>query len=93
MIVSGAGVTRIADIGDNFSLMHKLALTEAIGITLEVSVVIHEFLVRVELIDGGPAAFALEESNNLAIGSGDDRGSRGGGDIDGVMHTSFGARI
>src|SRR5258705_6671438 len=93
MEISNTGVTSVADISDNFPLLHKLTSREAIGIPLQMGVIKHQLLVGAELIDCCPAALALEEFDNLAVGSSDDRSSCWGRNIDGVMDAAFRTRI
>jgi len=87
--ISSACVTSVADITDDFSLFHKLTGHQAIGVALQMGVIKYELLISTELIDGRPAALALEEFYDFAIGSSHDRSSRRGRNIDSVMGTPF----
>src|SRR6266508_197356 len=93
MTISSARVTGVADIGDNFPLLYKLAGHEAIGVALQMGVIEDQFFVWAELVDCGAAAFTLEEFNNLAIRSSHDWRSRWGRNIDSVVNATFGAGI
>ena len=91
--ISGACIAGIADIADNFPLLYKFASGKTIGIPLQMGVIVDEFLVWTELINCGSAAFALEEFNNLAIGSSYDWSSRRGRNIDSIVNPTFGAGV
>src|SRR6266478_861821 len=60
MVVSLAGVSRIANIGNGFPLPGEMALHQTLGISIEVRVVINELAVHTQLINGRAAALALE---------------------------------
>ena len=89
MEISGARVSSVANIRDHLALFCKLAFCNAVGVTLQMSVVKDQFPIDAQLVDGRAAAFALEEFDDLAIGGGHDWSSRGRGNIDSVMHTAF----
>jgi len=91
--ISGARVTGVSYITDDFPLPYKLARHKAIGITLQMAVIEDQFLVRAQLINCCSAAFALKEFNNLAIGSSYDWRSRRGRNIDSIVHATFVAGI
>ena len=93
VVIADTCVTRITNVGNCLALARKLSWEKALRIALKVSVVKDQLLVSAELVDGCAATLALEESNNFAVGRGEDWGSRGSRDIYSVMHASFGTRI
>jgi len=92
MVVTGACISGVADIGDYLSLMHDVSFSEAIGVVREVCVVEDQFLIGAELIDGRAAAFALKKLLNLAISSSQDGGFSSSGNVDRIVDAAFGAR-
>ncbi len=60
MIVSRAGVSRIADKGNGFALPGEVAFRQAVAISIQMRVVIDELAVHAQLIDGCAAARALK---------------------------------
>lgn len=93
VIVSGAGVAGVADIGNDFSLLRKLTGSKAFGVALQMSVIKHESPIGAELVDRCATAFALEEFDDLAVGSGHNRRSRRRRNVDRVVDAALGARI
>jgi len=93
VVIAGASIPRITNVGNCLTLARELPWGKALRIALKMSVVKDQLLVSAELVDGCAASLALEESNYLAVGRGEDGGSRGSRDIYSVMHASFGARI
>ena len=89
VIVSRACVSRVADITNNLTLPRKLSHYQAICVTLEMSVVKDEFLIRAQLIDCRATALALKKSDNLSIARRQHRSSSWGHDIDGIVYASF----
>lgn len=62
MIISGAGIPCIADVGDRLALGHDPTLAQTVCITIQMSVVVNKLLIVTELVDGHPAGFALKQS-------------------------------
>ena len=93
MKISRAGVAGVADIADDLSLTKRLSGYQSIGIALQMGVIKYELLIGAELIDCRTTAFALEEFEDLAIGSCHHRRARRRGDIHCIVHPSFGARV
>jgi hypothetical protein len=93
MVIACTCVTRITNIGNYLTLARKFPWEKALRIALEMSVVKDQLLVRAELVDGCPTSLTLEKPNNLTVGRGEDRGSKGGWNIYSVVHASFGTRI
>ena len=91
--VSCARITGVADICNDLSLSHKLSWYDPIGITLKVRIVKHQFLIGAELVNRCSTTFTLEELYDLAIGDSHNRGSGSSRNIDGIVDTSFGARV
>src|SRR5882762_8906235 len=91
--VSRAGVPRVTDVTDDLTLSGKLSRCQAIRITLKMSVIKDQFLVRAELIDCRSTAVALKQSQNFSVARRHHRSSRWSHDIDGVVCTSFRARV
>lgn len=92
MIVTGAGISGVTDVGDYLSLPHDVSFSEAIGVVREVGVVKDQFLVGAELINGCAAAFALKELLNLAVSSSQDGSFSSSGNVNRVVNAAFGAR-
>ena len=92
MVITGACIPGVADVGDHLSLMHDVSFSQALGVVREVRVVEDQFLIGAELIDGRAAAFALKELLNLAVSGGKDGSFSSGGDVDRVVNTAFGTR-
>ena len=93
MVVAGTRVSGVADVSNHLSLPHEIAFGETIGVMRKVRVVIDELLVRAELIDGRAAAIAMKEFQNLPICCGKHGSFSGRGNIDRVVHASFGTRF
>ena len=92
MIVTGACVSGIADVGNYLSLMHDVAFSEAIGVVREVGIVKDQFLVGAELIDRRAAAFALKELLNFAVSSSQDGSFSSSGNVNRIVNAAFRAR-
>jgi hypothetical protein len=93
VVIAGTSIPCITNVGNGLTLARKLPRVKLIRVALKVSVVKDQLLVSAELVDGCAPTLALEESNNLAVGRGEDWSSRGGRNIYGVMHAPFRARI
>ena len=93
VIVSRPGIPCIPYIGDNFSLLYRLAGYQTISIALQMGVIEYEFPINTELIDGRPASFALKEFYDLAIRRSQDRCARRRRNIDSVMDPPLRTRI
>ena len=91
MVVSGAGVSGVADVSDDIALFHLVSFGETGSVAGEVSVVKDQLLVRIELIDRGAAAFALKEFHDVTICCRQDRRACGRRNVDRVMHAAFGS--
>src|SRR4051794_30359992 len=81
----GAGVAGVADAGNDLTALDLLAFRKSRRIGRQVGVIIHPLLVGRALVDGEPAARAVEELLDGPVGSGDHRSALGGHDVDGVM--------
>src|SRR3954469_15251563 len=86
--VSGA-----ADIADNVTSMHSLALPQSVGVAIEVGIVEAEGAGGVELIDGEPPVPAGEQLGHAAILSRHHRRTAGCDDVDGLMRVTGAARL
>src|SRR6266851_2669456 len=93
MIVSGARVSRVADVGDDLALAHKFSRRQAVGVALQMGVVENQFFVSAVLVDGCAAALTLKKFCNLAVGGREHRSPGCGRNVDGVMDPDFDARI
>ena len=93
VVIAGASIPCVTNVGNCLTLARKLPWGKVIRVALKMSVVKDQLLVSAELVDGCAATLALEESNNLAVGRGEDWGSKGGRDIYSVMHAPFRARL
>ena len=92
MVVTGACIAGVSDVGDYLSLAHDVTFSQTIGVAREVCVVEDQFFVGAELIDGRTAAFALKEFLNLAVCCGKYGSFSSGGNVDGVVNAAFRAR-
>src|SRR3954447_8565779 len=81
----GAGIAGMADAGDHLATLDLLTLGEPRRVGRQVGVIINPFLVRRPLVDGDPAAHAVEQFFDGPVGRRDDRRSFIGHDVDGVM--------
>lgn len=93
VIISGAGIASVAHKRNDLALSRNSSYFDPVGAALKVSIVKHQLFVRAQLIDCGPAAFALEKFDYFPIGSGENRRSCRRRDIDGIVNASFGSRI
>ncbi len=93
MVITGAGVSGVSDVGNHVSLSHCVAFGQTICVMREVGVIKNEFLIGAELIDRSAAAFALEELQNFAVSGGENGRFRGRGDVDRIVRTAFRSRI
>src|SRR5688500_7454709 len=76
------GIARSSDVTENLAPADLVPLPEAVGITVEMGVVIRELLPGVELIDGQAARLAVEKFGDGAILHGEHRGPGWRQDID-----------
>lgn len=66
--------------------LHRLAFLQAVGVAVEVGVVVGEFLARVELVDGdAAAALAEEQAGDATVFHRQHRRADGRHDVDGVV--------
>src|SRR4030095_1878734 len=93
MVVPTAGIASVAYVTNHLSLMHVHSSGQIVSITLKMSVIEDQFLVRTQLVDCCATTLALKQLNDLSIGGGEHRGSRGCWDIDRVVHTTFRPRV
>src|SRR6185503_9348866 len=93
MIISGAGIAGVADVGDHLALLYGIAFSETVGVAREVCVIENEIPVCVELINRRAAALAVKEFENLAVCGGEYGCFSGCHYIDRVVHTAFGAGV
>ncbi len=93
MKISHAGISSVTHVTDDLALANKFSRRQAVGISLEMSVIENEFLVGAELIDRYAAALAREESDDLAVGGSHDRRAGRGRNIDRVVDASFRTRV
>src|SRR6476620_8875485 len=91
--ISRSGVTGVAYVADDLALSSKLSSHKTVGVALQVGVIENELSVGTELVDCGAAPFTLKQFEDLAISGGDDSGSGRRRNIDGVVDSSFRARI
>ena len=93
MIVSGRGISRIADISDHIAAPQDLAFMKAIGITFQMRVIENRSIIVCELINRDAARVALKQFNDAAIGSGQDGRSARRDNVNRIMLTPAGARL
>src|SRR5215213_2583151 len=93
MIVAGACIAGVADVGDHLALLHNVAFGEVLGVAREVGVVEDEVMVCTELIDGRAAAVAVEELENFTICGSEYGCFSRGGNVDSVVYAAFRARV
>jgi hypothetical protein len=88
-----AGIAAGTDGADHLAAPQRLAFGEAIGIAVEVRVVVDPGRCRVEFVDRQAAAFAGEEFRHAAIAGGEHRRAARRHDVDRIVHAAFAARI
>lgn len=93
VVIASAGVSSIANIGDDLPLMQKHPGRGAVGVPLQMGVVVDQPLIHTVLIDGYAAALALEELRDFAVSRSNYRRSRRCWNINRVVYTTFTARI
>jgi len=89
----GAGVAGAADVADHFTALDHLFFGQAIGIALQMRVVVTPAPTGLELVDRQAAAFAVEQFFHRAVGHRQDRRTGIGHDVDGIVHAAFAACI
>ena len=93
MIIPCSGISRIADIGDGFTLPDEVFLRQALRISIQVCVVKQVSAVSAQLINGRAATIAVKEFHNSTVRSGDNGSSERRWNIDRVVDAAFGTRI
>ena len=93
MVVTGARVSGVADVGDDLALFHEIAFGQTICVAREMSVIKDQILVCVELIDRCATFLALEELNDLAVCGSQDGSFSRRHNVDRVMYAAFGACV
>lgn len=93
MVVACAGISSVSNVSDGLALTHDFSLRDSVCITVEVSVVVDGFIVRVELINSNAATITVEELNDLAISGCEHRCAHGRDDVYCVMHAALGTSI
>src|SRR3569623_2570227 len=90
--VGSACVAGVAHPADHLPTLDLLPLVQAGRVGRQVRIVIEPLLVGRTLVDGGPAADAVEQLFDRAVCCCNDRRAFGGHDIDGVMTSPLRAR-
>src|SRR5258706_10639228 len=70
-----------------------MSFRQALGISIQVSVVKYESAVSAQLINGRAATLAVKEFHDGSVRGGDNRSSERRWNIDRVMNPAFGPRI
>ena len=81
----GIGIAAGPHIADDFTAGELLALAEAVGVVIQVGVVIGELVVDIELVDGESPALAVEQFFHPAGGYRQHRCAQRRRNIDGLM--------
>jgi len=89
----GAGVTGAAHVTDHLSALDHLLLRQAIGVALQMRVVVAPAPAGLELVNRQAAALAVEQFFNRSIGHRQHRRTGIGHDVDGIVHATLAARI
>jgi len=89
----GTGVAGAADIAEDVSALDHLLLRQAIGVALQMRVVVAPASAGLELVDRQATALAFEQFFHRAIGHCQHRRTGIGHDVDGIVHAAFAARI
>jgi len=88
-----AGVAGTAHVTDHLPAPDHLLLRQAIGVALQMRVVVAPAATGLELVDRQATALAVEQFFHRAIGHCQHRRTGGGHDVDGIVHAAFAARI
>ncbi len=72
MVVAGRGVAGVADVADHFAAAHLFIFRQAVGVTVEVRVVVDGLAVSAAQVDGRAAIVAPEEFDDAAVGRRED---------------------
>jgi len=89
----GAGVTGAAHVTDHLSALDHLLLRQAIGVALQMRVVVAPAPAGLELVDRQATALAVEQLLHHAISHREYRRTCVGHDVDGIVHAAFAACI
>lgn len=93
MIIPCSGVSRIAYVGDYFTLFGEVPFREPLGISIQVRVVKDKTAVGAQLINSRAATIALKKFKDGPVRRGNDRRSEWRWNIDRVMNPPFGPRV
>jgi len=88
-----AGIAGAAHITDHLAALDHLLFGQAIGIALQVRVVVAPASAGLELVDGQPTALAVEQLLHRAVGHGQHRRTGIGHDVDCIVHAALAACI
>ena len=86
MIVSGSSISGIAYVRDSFTLLGKVTFSQTFGISIKVRIVVNEFVVSTQLINGCASTLALKEFHDCSVSRCEHRRATRGGNINRVMN-------
>ena len=89
VVVSRPGVSRVAHERDGFALFREVTRCQTFGIPIQMRVVVNEFAVCAQLVNGRATAFALKKFQNGSVSDGEHRGPLRRGNINRIVNAPF----